>query len=231
MTQPHDRIALVTGAGSGIGRATAQLLVEGGWRVVLSGRRVAALQESIALCGDPFGDIQSRALAVPADITRPDAVAGLFDVVRARFGRLDLLFNNAGVATPATPLEDLPLEQWRAVVETHLTGAFLCTQEAFRIMKAQTPRGGRIVNRGAIPAPAPRPHAVAATATQHAMLGLTKACAQDGRAHDIAVGQIDVGHAGNAPGGSIDAMQAARSVLHMVGLPLQANVLFMAVVA
>jgi NAD(P)-dependent dehydrogenase (short-subunit alcohol dehydrogenase family) len=245
---PHDRIALVTGAGSGIGRATATLLVADGWRVVYAGRRLEALRESIAQAGDPFGDIEQRAFAVPADVTRPDSVAALFDFVRARFGRLDLLFNNAGVFTPAALLEDLPVEQWRAAVDTNLTGAFLCLQQAFRIMKTQSPRGGRIVNNGSISAHAPRPNAAAYTATKHAMSGLTKQAALDGRAFDIAVGQIDIGNAvteltaGMAVGmaqadGSVrpearmDVMHAARAVLHMASLPLEANVLTMTVMA
>jgi NAD(P)-dependent dehydrogenase (short-subunit alcohol dehydrogenase family) len=245
---PHDRVALVTGAGSGIGRATAVALVQDGWRVVFSGRRLAALHESIARAGDPWDDIDARAIAVPADVTRPASVQALFDVVRARYGRLDLLFNNAGVFTPGTPTEDLPLEQWRAAVDTNLTGSFLCLQQAMRLMKAQRPRGGRIINNGSISAHAPRPHAVAYTATKHAITGLTKSAALDGRVHDIAVGQIDIGNAatditaGMAVGmpqadGStraeprIEADHAARAVVHMAGLPLHANVLFMTVMA
>jgi NAD(P)-dependent dehydrogenase (short-subunit alcohol dehydrogenase family) len=248
MSSPHNRIAVVTGAGSGIGRATAGMLVRDGWRVVFAGRRLEALRESIARCEDPFGDIAARALAVPTDVTRPDSVATLFDVVRARFGRLDLLFNNAGVFTPGVPLEDLGLEQWRAAVDVNLTGAFLCTQQAFRIMKAQQPRGGRIVNNGSISAHAPRPNSVAYTATKHAMTGLTNAAALDGRPFDIAVGQIDIGNAateitaGMATGmpqadGSVRAEarmevdHAAAAVLHMANLPLEVNVLFMTVMA
>jgi NAD(P)-dependent dehydrogenase (short-subunit alcohol dehydrogenase family) len=248
MIRPHDRIALVTGAGSGIGRATALALVADGWRVVFSGRRLTALQESVAMADDTFGDIHERALAVAADVTRPDSVAAMFDFVRARFGRLDLLFNNAGVFTPGAALEDLGIEHWRAAVDTNLTGAFLCTQQAFRMMKAQSPRGGRIVNNGSISAHAPRPDAAAYTATKHAITGLTKSAALDGRAHDIAVGQIDIGNAvteisaGMARGmpqadGSVrvearmDVEHAARAVLHMANLPLEANVLFMTVMA
>lgn len=248
MNAPHNRIALVTGAGSGIGRATANALVRDGWRVVYSGRRLEALRESIAQADDPFGDIAARAFAVPADVTKPDAVQALFDFVRARFGRLDLLFNNAGVFTPGLPLEDLTLEQWRAAVDTNLTGVFLCTQQAFRIMKAQQPRGGRIVNNGSISAHAPRPNSSPYTATKHAITGLTKASALDGRAFDIAVGQIDIGNAvteltaGMATGmpqadGSVrpearmDVAHAAAAVVHMANLPLEANVLFMTVMA
>ncbi len=245
---PHDRVALVTGAGSGIGRATAQALLADGWRVVFSGRRADALTESVAQCGDPFGDIARRALAVPCDITRHDSVAALFDAVQQRFGRLDLLFNNAGVFTPGVALEDLALAHWQAAVDTNLTGAFLCTQHAFRMMKAQVPRGGRIVNNGSISAHAPRPHSVAYTTTKHAMTGLTKAAALDGRAHDIAVGQIDIGNAVTAisagmatgmpqadgsvrPEARMDVKHAARAVLYMANLPLEANVMFMTVMA
>jgi NAD(P)-dependent dehydrogenase (short-subunit alcohol dehydrogenase family) len=248
MTAPHNRIALVTGAGSGIGRATALALVSDGWRVIFGGRRLEALRESIAQAGDPFGDIDERALAVPADVTRPDAVSAMFDFVRARFGRLDLLFNNAGVFTPGVPIEELAFEQWRAAVDTNLTGAFLCTQQAFRIMKAQQPRGGRIINNGSIAAHLPRPHSAAYTATKHALTGLTKSSALDGRAFDIAVGQIDIGNAvtemtaGMATGmpqadGSVraearmDVAHAVASLVHMANLPLQANVMFMTVLA
>lgn len=248
MTAPHNRIAVVTGAGSGIGRATALALAHDGWRVVLSGRRLDALRESIAQLGDPFGDIQRRAYAVPADVTRPDAVAALFDFVRARFGRLDLLFNNAGVFSPSVPVDELGFDAWRSAVDTNLTGTFLCTQQAFRIMKSQRPLGGRIINSGSLSAHSPRPHSVADTATKHAITGLTRSCALDGRAFDIAVGQIDIGNAiteitaGMSTGlpqadGSvraearIDTEHVAASVLHMANLPLQANVLYMTVMA
>ncbi|MDE2612315.1 MAG: SDR family oxidoreductase [Burkholderiales bacterium] len=248
MTRPHNRIAVVTGAGSGIGRATANLMARDGWRVVFAGRRLDALRQSIDMCEDPFGDIQARAFAVPTDVTRPDAVAALFDFVRARFARLDFLFNNAGIFTPGVPLEDLRVDQWRASIDVNLTGAFLCTQQAFRIMKAQQPRGGRIVNNGSISAHAPRPHAAAYTASKHAITGLTKSAALDGRAYDIAVGQIDIGNAatelsaGMESGmaqadGSVraeprmDVDHAAAAVLHMANLPLHANVLFMTVMA
>lgn len=233
MKRPHNRIAVVTGAGSGIGRATANLLVRDGWRVVFAGRRPEALRESIAMCEDPFDDIVQRAFAVPCDVTRPDSVAALFDFVRARCGRLDLLFNNAGVFTPEVPIEELTVEQWRAALDVNLTGAFLCTREAFRLMKTQQPRGGRIVNNGSLAAQAPRPNAVATTASKHALAGLTRATALDGRAFGIAVGQIDLGDvatelnaalADGAP--QIDVDDAAAAVLHMANLPLEANVLF-----
>jgi NAD(P)-dependent dehydrogenase (short-subunit alcohol dehydrogenase family) len=231
-----ERIAVVTGGGSGIGRATAVALTREGWTVVLAGRRREPLEEVRA------------ALAVPTDVRDPESVRALFEEVRARFGRLDLLFNNAGIGAPAVPLEELPLERWLAVVETNLTGAFLCTQEAFRLMKAQTPRGGRIVNNGSISAYTPRPRSVAYTATKHAISGLTKSTALDGRDYDIACGQIDIGNARTemaAPmergvpqaDGSIraeptmDPEDVARAVVYMASLPLDANVLFMTVMA
>ena len=246
--KPHDRIALVTGAGSGIGRASAHALLADGWRVVFAGRRLDALRAAIDSAGDPFDDIAARAIAVPADVTRPDSVAALFDVVRARFGRLDLLFNNAGVFTPGVLLEEVAYEQWRAAVDTNLGGAFLCTQHAFRIMKAQSPKGGRIINNGSISAHAPRPNSAPYTATKHALTGLTKAAALDGRAHDIAVGQIDIGNAATdmtaamatgapqADGSTksearMDLAHVARAVVSMASLPLDTNVLFMTVMA
>lgn len=248
MAAPHNRIALVTGAGSGIGQAVATRLLHDGWQVVFTGRRQQALRAAIAAAGDPFGDIEQRALAVPADMTQPEAVAALFDAVRQRFGRLDLLFNNAGTGAPAVPLEDLSIEQWRSVVDTNLSGVFYCIQQAFRLMKAQAPRGGRIINNGSISAYAPRPNSAPYTATKHAISGLTRAASLDGRAHDIAVGQIDIGNAATdmtermAQGiaqadGSIkvedrmDVRHVADSVLHMANLPLAANVLFMNVMA
>jgi len=238
MTSPHDRVALVTGAGSGIGRASVQLLVADGWRVVLSGRRVAALRDSIARCGDPFGDIRERAFAVPADVTRPDAVASLFDFVRARLGRLDFLFNNAGVFTPTMPLEDLPVALWRTALDTNATGAFLCTQQAFRMMKAQTPRGGRIVNNGSIALRSPRAHCAAYVASKHALTGLTQAAALDGQAHNIAVGQLDLGPVefsaqGPDLAGADGTLRSeprmaladvASTVLYLAKLPPQCNV-------
>jgi len=184
-------IALVTGAGSGIGRAVALGLLAKGYRVALAGRRADALAETAGLSGAASGDV----LIVPTDVGDEAAVDALFGQIGERFGRLDLLFNNAGTGAPPVPLEDLPLEAWRRVVDVNLTGAFLCTQWAFRLMKTQTPRGGRIINNGSISAHAPRPGSVAYTATKHAITGLTRSTALDGRAHDIACGQIDIGNA------------------------------------
>lgn len=246
--KPHDKVALVTGAGSGIGRATAAALLADGWRVVYSGRRLETLRESIALAGDPWGDIDRRALAAPADVTQPEQVADLFALVKARYGRLDLLFNNAGIFSPGIALEDFPIEQWRSAVDTNLTGAFLCTQQAFRAMKTQSPRGGRIINNGSISAHAPRPNSSAYTATKHAITGLTRAAALDGRSHGIAVGQIDIGNAASEmteqmktgvpqadgslrPEAVMDVAHAARALVQMAALPLEANVLFMTVMA
>ena len=240
--RPH-RIALVTGAGSGIGKACALALMAAGWTVVFSGRGVDKLQAAVDASPTP-----ERGVVIAADVTDEHSVAALFAQIEARFGRLDLLFNNAGVFTAGVPLEDLPVAAWRAAVDTNLTGAFLCTREAFRLMKAQSPRGGRIVNNGSISAHAPRPNSAAYTATKHAMTGLTKACALDGRAFGIAVGQIDIGNAATdmttamAAGmpqadGSVraearfDVKHVADALVQMAGLPLEANVLFMTVMA
>ncbi len=248
MADPHNRIAIVTGAGSGIGKASAIRLLEDGWRVVFAGRRLEALREAIAAAGDPFGDIGQRALAVSADMTDAASVAALFDQARSRFGRLDVLFNNAGTGAPPLLLEDLSVDQWRTVVDTNLTGVFLCIQQAFRIMKAQSPMGGRIINNGSISAYAPRPNSAPYTATKHAVSGLTRSAALDGRKYDIAVGQIDIGNAATdmtermsngvpqADGSTkvedrMDVRHVAESVLHMANLPLSANVLFMNVMA
>jgi NAD(P)-dependent dehydrogenase (short-subunit alcohol dehydrogenase family) len=237
-------IAIVTGAGTGIGRAVAVALLRDGYRVALAGRRREPLEEAVAAAGAG----PDRALAVPADVADPDSVRSLFARTREAFGRLDLLFNNAGTGAPAIPLEDLAPEQWRRVVDVNLTGAFLCTQAAFRQMKAQEPRGGRIINNGSISAHAPRPHSAPYTATKHAITGLTKATALDGRRHDIACGQIDIGNAATemtarmaqgVPQASgqlaveprMDVAHVASAVLYMASLPLDANVLFMTVMA
>ena len=185
------KIALVTGAGSGIGRACALALLKAGYHVVLAGRRADALNETISLAGELRGNL----LAVPTDVTDPASVKALFATTRDRFGRLDVLFNNAGTGAPAVPMDELTFEQWKAVVDINLTGVFLCTQQAFALMKSQTPRGGRIINNGSISSVAPRPFSAPYTATKHAVTGLTKATSLDGRAHDIACGQIDIGNA------------------------------------
>ncbi len=189
MDAPSAKIALVTGAGSGIGAASALALARAGYTVVLAGRRQAQLALVAEKCGP-------ASLPVAADLTNPESVAALFAEIESRFGRLDLLFNNAGTNAPAIPLEDLSLDQWRAVLDTNVTGAFLCIQGAFRLMKAQRPRGGRIINNGSISATTPRPNSAPYTASKHAITGLTKATALDGRPYDIACGQIDIGNAG-----------------------------------
>lgn len=243
-TTPTNKVALVTGAGSGIGRACAIALGQAGYHVVLAGRRADALQQTIAEAGESG----CRMLAVPTDVGDPASVKALFATTKQRFGRLDLLFNNAGMGTPAMPLEDLSYEQWQAVVAVNLTGPFLCTQEAFRIMKEQTPRGGRIINNGSISAYAPRPFSAPYTSTKHAISGLTRSTALDGRAYDIACGQIDIGNAATdmtqrmasgvlqADGQTkveprMDVKHVADAVVHMASLPLEANVLFMTVMA
>ena len=237
-----SRIALVTGAGSGVGRATALALAAEGFTVVLAGRRREPLEAAAAEAGHD-------AVAITCDVRDPASVDALFAEVERRFGRLDVLFNNAGVGAPATPLEDIALEDWVAVVETNLTGTFLCTQAAFRLMKRQTPRGGRIVNNGSLSAWVPRPHAAPYTATKHAITGLTRSTSLDGRAYDIACGQIDIGNAATemtermrttgalqpdgsiAPEPTIDVEHVARAVVFMATLPLDANVPFMTVMA
>ncbi len=244
MSTSTPRIAVVTGAGSGIGRAAALALLADGWHVVLAGRRAEALQRSV----DAAGDAAPRALAVPTDVADAQAVKALFDAVARTHGRLDLLFNNAGSGTPPVPLEELSLAQWQAVVDVNLTGAFLCTQQAFRLMKAQAPRGGRIINNGSISAHAPCPFSAPYTATKHAITGLTKATSLDGRAHDIACGQIDIGNAATemtermaagilqangqmAVEPRMDVRHVADAVVQMANLPLAANVQFMTIMA
>jgi NAD(P)-dependent dehydrogenase (short-subunit alcohol dehydrogenase family) len=236
-------IAIVTGAGSGIGRAVTLALVKDGWSVALAGRRAEQL-EKVAREAGP----DDRAVAVPTDITDPDSVAHLFGRAVEVFGRVDLVFNNAGISAPGVRLEDLTIEQWRTVVDTNLTGAFLCTREAFRVMKAQTPRGGRIINNGSISAQVPRPNSAPYTATKHAVTGLTKSSSLDGRAYDIACGQIDIGNAATdmtarmaegVPQANgtrmaeprMDVNDVARAVVYMASLPLESNVQFMTVMA
>jgi NAD(P)-dependent dehydrogenase (short-subunit alcohol dehydrogenase family) len=238
------KTAIVTGAGSGIGRVTALALLDEGYSVVLAGRRPQALAGTIAQAG-PNG---SQALAIPTDVTDHDSVRGLFDGTKQAFGRLDLLFNNAGSGAPAVPLADLTVEDWRRVVDVNLTGSFLCIREAFRLMKDQDPRGGRIINNGSISAYTPRPNSAPYTATKHAITGLTKSVALDGRIYDIACGQIDIGNAETelaarmktgvpqangtiAVEPMIDPVHVARAVVYMASLPLDANVLFMTVMA
>jgi NAD(P)-dependent dehydrogenase (short-subunit alcohol dehydrogenase family) len=241
----HDKVAVITGAGSGVGRAVAAAFLKDGYRVVLAGRRAEALAETIALAGAT----EERALAVPTDVTDKASVAHLFARTKEAFGRVDVLFNNAGVNAPGgVLLEDLSLEDWQKVVDTNLTGPFLCTQAAFKAMKEQTPQGGRIINNGSISAHAPRPNSVAYTATKHAITGLTKTASLDGRKYDIAVGQVDIGNAltemarkmttgvPQADGSTkveavMDVENVASTVLHMASLPPEANVLFVTVMA
>jgi NAD(P)-dependent dehydrogenase (short-subunit alcohol dehydrogenase family) len=239
-----SKIALITGAGSGIGRASAVALGSSGYSVALTGRRLEPLQRTADLCRRAGAEV----LVVPSDITDPTSVEALFVQIRQHFGRLDLLFNNAGRGAPQTSLEDLPIETWRSVVDTNLTGAFLMTQQAFRIMKSQRPRGGRIINNGSIAAHVPRPLSAAYTATKHAITGLTKSTSLDGRSYDIACGQIDIGNAATETAervvhgtlqanGSVtseptmDLEHVARSIVYMASLPLDANVQFLTVIA
>jgi len=239
-----NKVAVVTGAGSGIGKAVALALLGDRYSVVLAGRRKEALERTAAEAGPAGG----RALVVPTDVSDPGSVRALFARTKETFGRLDLLFNNAGTNAPGVPLEELSYEQWKSVVDTNLTGVFLCIQEAFKLMKSQDPRGGRIINNGSISAHAPRPNSAPYTATKHAVTGLTKSASLDGRKYDIACGQIDIGNALTemaarmAKGvpqanGSVaveplmDVGHVARSVLYMASLPLDANVQFMTVMA
>lgn len=242
-TAAAGRVAIVTGGGTGIGRAAALALLGDGWRVAVAGRRAEPLKEIAEASG-----AADRVLAVPTDVTDPDSVEALFAATTKAWGRVDMLFNNAGVGAAAAPLEDLPLADWKRVVDTNLNGMFYGIQQAFRVMKAQQPQGGRIINNGSISAYAPRPHSIAYTATKHAVTGLTKTAALDGRRYNIAVGQIDIGNAATelaarmAKGvpqanGEIaieplmDVNIVGQSILYMANLPLEANVLFHTVMA
>ena len=248
VSAPHNRVALITGAARGIGAASAAALLADGWRVVYSGRDRQTLQAAIDRVGDPWGDIAQRACALSVDVTDEASVGALFSEIQARYGRLDLLFNNAGLFSSKDLLEDIEFAAWKQVVDTNLNGVFLCTQHAFRIMKAQDPRGGRIINNGSISAHAPRPNSPAYTATKHAITGLTKSASLDGRKYDIAVGQIDIGNAatdmttGFTQGAAqadgslkvepvMDVAHVAQAVVYMANLPLSANVLNMTVMA
>ncbi len=240
----QPRIALVTGAGSGIGRAAAVALAQDGYQVVLAGRRQGALEETAALAGGA----KERCLCVPTDVAEPKAVEQLFGVARERFGRLDVLFNNAGRGGPPVPLEDVSFEQWQSVLSVNLTGMFLCTQQAFKLMRDQAPRGGRIINNGSISAYMPRPNSAPYTATKHAVAGLTKSSALDGRKYDIACSQIDIGNAATdltermtegvpqadgslRPEPRMDVAHVARAVVNIANLPLDTTVLFMTIMA
>jgi len=240
----NSKVAVVTGAGTGIGKAVALALLNDGYTVALAGRRREPLEQA----AKDAGPASSRTLVVPTDVGNPDSVRSLFAQVREKFGRLDVLFNNAGMGAPAVPMEDLTYDQWKAVVDANLTGSFLCAQEAIRIMKDQTPRGGRIINNGSISAHAPRPNSAPYTATKHAITGLTKCISLDGRKHDIACGQIDIGNAATEmtdrmtkgvpqADGSVkveprmDVAHVASAVLYMASLPLDTNVQFMTIMA
>jgi NAD(P)-dependent dehydrogenase (short-subunit alcohol dehydrogenase family) len=240
----QGKVAIVTGAGSGIGKASALTLLRHGFQVVLAGRRADLLEKVRA----EAGPAAAHALAVPTDVGDPASVRALFETTRTRFGRLDFLFNNAGTNAPGIPLEELTLEQWQHVVDVNLTGVFLCTQEAFRMMKDQTPRGGRIVNNGSISAHVPRPNSAPYTATKHAVTGLTRVTSLDGRKYDIACGQIDIGNALTEMAGRMakgvpqadgsvrveplmDVQHVADAVLLMANLPLDANVQFLTIAA
>ncbi len=240
---PQTKVALITGAGTGIGKASALALVRAGYTVVLAGRRVERLEATAEETGR-----EEQTLIAPTDVGDPDSIHALFATTKATFGRLDVLFNNAGIGAPPVPLEELPYEQWKAVVDVNLTGAFICTQEAFKIMKDQDPRGGRIINNGSISAQVPRPNSAPYTSTKHAMTGLTRSTSLDGRKYDIACGQIDIGNAETdmtavmkrgvpQPNGAVateptfDVEHVAQAVVYMANLPLDANVQFMTVMA
>ncbi len=240
----HNRVAIVTGGGTGIGKAAALALLKDGYRVAIAGRRKEPLEKVIGESGVEAG----RALAVPTDVADPKSVQALFAKTKQAFGRLDVLFNNAGVGAPGVPMEDLTFEQWKTVVDINLTGVFLCTQEAIKIMKSQDPRGGRIINNGSISAHAPRPNSAPYTSTKHAVSGLTKSTALDGRKYDIACSQIDIGNAHTELAARIangvpqangtvaaeplmDVQHVGNAILHMANLPLDANILFLTIMA
>jgi NAD(P)-dependent dehydrogenase (short-subunit alcohol dehydrogenase family) len=238
-----DKVAVITGAGSGVGKATALAFLNDGWKVALAGRRKDVLEQAAKQSG-----AGERALCVPTDVAKQDSVKALFAAVKQKWGRIDVVFNNAGVNAPGTSLEELSLEKWQTVVDINLTGMFLCMQEAFKVMKDQQPRGGRIINNGSISAHAPRPGSVAYTATKHAVTGLTKTGALDGRKYDIAVGQVDIGNARTEmaarrangvpqadgsikPEPLMDVGHVGQAVLHMAGFPIETNVLFLTIKA
>ena len=238
-----NKVAIITGAGTGIGKHSAFALLSEGYAVVLAGRRIELLEAAVEESG-----AADRAIAVATDVTDPDSVANLFATTKDKFGRLDLLFNNAGIGAPPVPLEDLTIEKWRAVVDVNLTGTFLCTQHAIRLMKDQSPMGGRIINNGSVSAHAPRPNSAPYTSTKHAITGMTKSTSLDGRKYDIACGQVDIGNAltdmtarmgsgvPQADGSkmvepTMDVDNVARAVVYMASLPLDANVQFMTVMA
>ena len=244
MDDSNEKIAIVTGAGTGVGRSATLALLDMGYAVALAGRRREPLEETVSMAAGRA----AHTLVVPTDVAQPRSVRNLFDQIRKIYGRLDLLFNNAGIAAPGVPLEDLRLEDWQAVVDVNLTGPFLCTREAFRIMKNQHPRGGRIINNGSISAHVPRPDSAPYTATKHAMTGLTRSTALDGRRYDIACGQIDIGNAATEmtesmgqgvlqangrmePEPTMDVEEVGRAIRYMAGLPQNTNVLFMTILA
>ena len=243
---PSPRIALVTGAGSGIGKGCATALLHDGWHVVFAGRRIDTLQAAVAAAGD--GETASRGTAIACDVTREESVAALFEQIRQRYGRLDLLFNNAGISLPARSPDEVGAAAWRNAVDTNLNGAFFCLAEAFKLMRSQSPQGGRIINNGSISAHAPRPGSIAYTATKHAISGLTRTAALDGRPFDIAVGQIDIGNVASdmtekmaagvpqadgsiRPEPRMDMAAVTDTFMAMARLPLTANVLFVTVMA
>ena len=240
----NGKVAIITGASAGIGKASAVALLKAGYSVAFAGRRQAELEAAVASAGEDA----SRGLAVVTDVSNPASVKALFDKTVAAFGRVDVIFNNAGIGAPPVLLEDITVEQWKAVVDTNLTGSFLCTQEAFRVMKAQTPRGGRIINNGSISAYAPRPNSAPYTSTKHAITGLTKTTSLDGRKYDIACSQIDIGNAATEmtermtkgvlqSNGEMmveprmDVQHVANAIVHIANLPLDANVQFMTIMA